>query len=97
MLIELSGTSTDKPREKQKRLIGALKKLFQWLRAMKGNNAMADKAYGIAFRMMKRVAVFNSDLVRCFSFLCLYHGQDMLEFLGSNLPYVILLRIPAAN
>lgn len=62
MLIELASTAHHKAYEKQEDLVKSLKKLFRWLRAMKGKNAMAERAHGIALGMMKRVAARNSDL-----------------------------------
>lgn len=62
MLIELSGTSTEMINEKQGLIVQSLKILFRCLRAMRRNNAMAERAHEIALRMMKRVASKNPDL-----------------------------------
>ncbi|KAH7126817.1 fungal-specific transcription factor domain-containing protein [Dendryphion nanum] len=61
MLLEMSNPSF-KTYDDHKSLTQSFKKLIRWLRSMKANNAMAIRAYRIAFSLMKRVAARNPEL-----------------------------------
>jgi hypothetical protein len=67
LLLELSFATVNLPQDGEE-ILSSAKKLIRWLRTMKANNEIADRAYTIAFgifqKLAPRVSVDISDLLR---------------------------------